>query len=319
MEERFLVSRLSSLGDVICTLPVASALKQSFPECAISWVVDPRFSAIVENCRSVDHVLPAKPNFSPSSWPRFEGQFDAVLEMQGLLKSVLAVINAKTDRRLGYHWQREGSRFFSQRVLPDPTSFHIVDQYLDVARALGTSEGPAQFNLKPSPSALASIRGKLGESEDPPLIVLNAGAAWASKRWPTERAAELIKQLSNRQLLAVLIGASAADRAISQELQAQGAQFLDLVGQTNLHELVALVSLAKAHIGGDTGSTHLAAALGVPAIGLYSVTRLERSCPYGQRNRCLYDPVSLANIRSSDVLDKVLEALAMPMASSGDC
>ena len=65
-----------------------------------------------------------------------------------------------------------------------------------------------------------------------------------------------------------------------------------------------------AHVGGDTGSTHLAAAMGVPAIGLYSLTSPKRSCPYGKFSRCLYEPRGLDQIRVEDVLCKVKEALA---------
>jgi ADP-heptose:LPS heptosyltransferase len=73
--------------------------------------------------------------------------------------------------------------------------------------------------------------------------------------------------------------------------------------------LVALVLLGVAHVGGDTGSTHLAAALGRPAISVYSVTKPHRSCPYGQIDRCLYDPVSLANIKPNAVLNLLAEAV----------
>jgi ADP-heptose:LPS heptosyltransferase len=71
--------------------------------------------------------------------------------------------------------------------------------------------------------------------------------------------------------------------------------------------LVALVALAKAHVGGDTGSSHLAAALGIPAIGLYAITRPKRSCPYGQIERCLYEPSGLAGISTASVLAKLRE------------
>ncbi|HVL40143.1 MAG TPA: glycosyltransferase family 9 protein, partial [Fimbriimonadaceae bacterium] len=82
-----------------------------------------------------------------------------------------------------------------------------------------------------------------------------------------------------------------------------------LAGQTTIRELIALLSLAEAHVGGDTGSTHLMAALGRPAIGLYSITRPQRSCPYGQIERCLYDPQALAAIHPEAVMAKLEQAL----------
>jgi heptosyltransferase-1 len=84
----------------------------------------------------------------------------------------------------------------------------------------------------------------------------------------------------------------------------------DLTGQTNIGELVSLIGLSAAHVGGDTGSTHIAAALGRPAVGLYSITRPARSCPYGQVERCQYDPQGLANIVPEQVHRAVMEAIS---------
>ena len=85
--------------------------------------------------------------------------------------------------------------------------------------------------------------------------------------------------------------------------------YVDLTGKTTVAELIAVISLAEAHVGGDTGSTHIAAGLAVPAIGLYSATRPERSCPYGQIDRCIFRPEGLDKIEASDVFSLVQEAI----------
>ena len=153
---RILISRLSALGDTVCTLPVAVALKKQFPECEITWVVDPRFEGIVECCIAVNNVVTCKPSFSLASLPRFEKPFDIVLDMQGLSKSALVVWRAKAPLKLGYHWQREIAPFFSRPVLPDPSSLHIVDQYLDRAarrfhRGDAPGDGRVISDVKPHP------------------------------------------------------------------------------------------------------------------------------------------------------------------------
>jgi ADP-heptose:LPS heptosyltransferase len=83
-----------------------------------------------------------------------------------------------------------------------------------------------------------------------------------------------------------------------------------LAGRTTIGDLIGLLSLSAVHVGGDTGSTHLAAALGVPAVGLYSMTSPKRSCPYGQISRCLYEPAGLDRIPVPAVLHQVEVALA---------
>ncbi len=109
-----------------------------------------------------------------------------------------------------------------------------------------------------------------------------------------------------------LIGGKAeADVAAAQEvIAACKSKPISLLGETGIRELVALIDLCSAHLGGDTGSTHIAAALDKPAVGLYSITKPLRSCPYGQFDRCLYEPAGLAQIRPEAVIGVLREALA---------
>jgi len=305
MGERYLISRLSSLGDVVCTLPVAAALKATKPDATITWAVDPRFAGIVECCRFVDEVVRCSPKFDPKTWPKLEGEFDAALDMQGLLKSALVVRNAKAKDKAGYHWQREGAWLFSSRVLPDSSSIHIVDQYVDVARAVGGQADRADFGLQPNPDDLQNLKSKIPNE----MVVMNGGAGWVTKRWPPAHFAKLIDSLAERGIQTVLMGGK-TDKDVAAEIASQATHKpLDLVGQTSVRELVALLSLAKAHVGGDTGSSHLAAGIGIPAIGLYSITKPARSCPYGQVERCHYDPRGLSFIEPEAVAMTVLEAI----------
>ena len=309
--KRFLIARLSALGDVVCSLPVASALKSAYPDSHITWAVDRRFAGIVECCDAVDEVAVVKPGLS--AIPKWPEKFDAAFDLQGLLKSGLCLARAKAEVKLGYHWQREGSWLFSSAVQPDPTSFHIVDQYVDVVRAYGVEVDRAEFRLKAPEADVLSVRKKLKERG---LVgrfaVMNAGAGWATKRWPAESFAHLIEACRADDLPTVLVGGpAAADRAAGAEVAATGGNFVDLIGETNVRELVALIRMASVHVGGDTGSTHIAAAVGTPAIGLYSITRPKRSCPYGQVENCLYNPESLSGISTEDVLSRVNHSLAI--------
>lgn len=304
MAERFLIARLSALGDTVCCLPAAVALKRSFPESHITWAVDRRFRAVVDGCQAVDEVV------VPEGWlPSFSERFDAAFDLQGLLKSARCLIRSKARVKLGYHWQREGSSLFSSRVIPDPSSCHIVDQYVDVVRAAGAQMDRAEFQLKPKEEDVLNVRRKLKEREVyGRFVVMNAGAGWATKRWPPASFSKLIDAID---LPVVLVGGRAdEDHRVANEVAVGCARKpVSLVGETSIGELIALIRLCSAHVGGDTGSTHLAAAMDIPAIGLYSITRPMRSCPYGQIGRCHYDPGSLANISPEAVLETLREAV----------
>lgn len=306
--KRFLIARLSALGDTVCSLPAAVALKKAFPDCHITWAVDPRFAGIVECCSAIDEVVRIEKLFT-----RIAGRFDAALDLQGLLKSGLLVGLARAKEKVGFHWQREGTGFFSRRVPPDPTSWHVVDQYVDVARALGGEMDRAEFAFAPKHDDVLSVRRKLKEKGvTGRFVLMNAGAGWVTKRWQPEKFAALADRLQDELgLPTVLLGGKAeADVAAAQEvLSTARCKPVSLVGETGVRELVALVRLASLHVGGDTGSTHLAAALDVPAVGLYGLTRPQRSCPYGQIDRCHHDLRGLSYIEVGPVWETVKMAL----------
>jgi ADP-heptose:LPS heptosyltransferase len=293
---------------VVCTLPAAVALKSTFLECEIVWCVDKRFAGIVELCDAVD-VVAVLPDEDQLKFAKSLGQFDFAFDMQGLLKSAVLVGAANAKVKLGYHWQREGAFLFSQRVLPDKTSLHVTDQYVDVVRAVGAESDRADFNLKPNADDVTQVQELLPTTHA--LVVCNAGAGWATKRWPARHYAVLADQLHKSGMIVAFIGAESDRHAFEEVRQFGAAEAVDLIGKTSIKQLVALLSLAKAHVGGDTGSTHIAAALGVPAIGLYSVTRPERSCPYGQRHNTLYDPAGISRISPEQVLATLGPAIGL--------
>lgn len=336
---RFLISRLSSLGDVVCTLPAATALKRAFPEASISWIVSKPFADLVRGCGAVDEVIEAKKSLAKKDWPELSDPFDAAFDLQGLFKSAWPIHLATAKAKLGYHWQREGSALFSRRVIPDPTSFHVVDQYVDVVRAYGAEADRASFGLTPSATDLANVKERLAADGITRFVVMNPGAGWETKRWPSSSFGEVAGWLAMQGLATILIGgATEADKATAEEVNASAPNpqpptpsthalpspsctevhatlpYLNIwTGKTTVGELIALLSLAQAHLAGDTGSTHIAAALGVPCVGLYSITNPRRSCPYGQFDNCFFDPVSIKNISAKQVAAKLEEVL--PRAS----
>ncbi len=287
---RVLISRLSAMGDVVCTLPAATALKANFPDCEITWAVDKRFHAIPRLCPAIDHVWVVPKGLKNI---RAEGQelgkFDVALDMQGLLKSAIVAASVKSDKRMGFHWQREGAGLFSQKVLPDPSSIHVVDQYVDVVRALGCEAERAEFGLVPSEEDLESVKAKLteaGRDWSKPLVLFNAGAGWVTKRWDPAHFAKVTAAVIEAGGDAFYLGAPGDEVAFGEVHSAGGDQAKSMIAKTSISELVALISLCTAHIAGDTGSTHIAAALGKPLVGVYTLTRPERSGPYGQVGNC---------------------------------
>lgn len=304
---RFLVARMSSMGDVIHTLPVAAALKGLAEDVEIVWAAGRTYGSLVSLCTAVDETVIMKNSFWKNvSVVKGLGKFDVALDMQGLFKTAWVVFHADAPKKLGYHWQREGSGLFSSPVKPDPTSHHVVDQYLDVARALGSKVHTADFCLRPRADEVAKMQELLagaGRDESRPLVLANPSSARAVKRWSPDLMAHAVRILDSAGFQVAFIGTAQEDWAYQEVADCGLPPVMNLLGKTSVTELVALISLAKAHIGGDTGSTHIAAALGVPAYSVYTATRPQRSCPYGQIHRCMTsDPVELTDLIKRELL-----------------
>lgn len=303
--ERVAIVKLSSIGDVVHALPVSAALKRSFPHLQIAWITEERCAEIVTGNPYLHEVI-VIPNkawrrgiWHPRTWRgvrRVVGtlrsrRFQLTIDLQGLLKSAVVAWLTGAPLRIGYHWQREGAWLFNRVVPKEPTSVHVVQEYLDVARYLGAQTEPVEFPLFISPEADERVRYLLEEEGiSPPegFVSINPSAGQPFKRWRTERWAELMTLIHRRYLLPMVLVGSKADRPLVEEIRSRtSAPFVDMVGRTNLKELAAILRRSILHLCGDTGSAHISVALGRPVIGLYGPTNHQRTAPYGQEHRII--------------------------------
>ncbi|MER3474304.1 MAG: hypothetical protein C4335_09800 [Armatimonadota bacterium] len=303
--ERVAIVKLSSIGDVVHALPVSSALKRSFPHLQITWITEERCAEMVTGNPYLHEVLtiPGKAwrrgVWKPRTWRELRQtvsllrsrRIQMTIDLQGLLKSAVVAWLTGAPVRIGYYWQREGAGLFNRVVPKEPTSVHVVQEYLDVARYLGAQTEPVEFPLYIPPEADERVRRLLHDGGIPSaegFISINPSAGQPFKRWRTERWAELITRIDQRYHLPVVLVGATADRPLAEDIRARTATpFVDMVGKTNLKELSALLRRSLLHICGDTGSAHLSVALGRPVIGLYGPTNHRRTSPYGQENRII--------------------------------
>jgi len=135
--------------------------------------------------------------------------------------------------------------------------------------------------------------GKNGEGRRRPqakLVALAPGAAFGpAKEWPTPRYAALIDLLAQRYGAECVLVGSAGERHKGEEVVAASkAGALIAAGETTVGELIALLSLCAGFAGNDSGSMHVAGAIGVPTVGLFGSTDPERTGPLGPKTRVLY-------------------------------
>lgn len=279
---RILLVKTSSLGDVIHNLPVVSDLKRRFPEAAIDWCVEENFAAIPRLHPGVRRVVPVavrrwrKALFSVSTWRemgafraslRADG-YDAVLDTQGLLKSALVARQARGPI-LGYAAEaaREplAARFYAA-TFAIPKAAHAVERNRWLAAA-AFGYPPGQL-LDYGIEAPALEAGWLPAG---PYAVLLTATSRDDKLWAEGNWTSLGRALREAGLRAVLPAGSAVERERAARL---AATLPDAVAAPPLgiKDLASLLAGARLTVGVDTGLTHLAAALKVPTVALYTAT-----------------------------------------------
>ena len=295
--KNILVVKLSAIGDVIHALPVSYAIKERFPEAHLTWVVEkPAYPILEGNPYIDDIILFERAKFrSVSGFLHEIGPFrrrlrvrryDASLDLQGLFKSAAIVWNAGARRRIGTANMREGAHLVSCPVRGPHARGHIVERYLDVARALGCTVDDVRFPVAVSERDRAAAEMLLvreGVQAGRPFVAFAIGANWPNKRWPVEHFAALADRLYRAHYVPVLVGGGRLDETIAQDImRASEIPPVNLVGRTNLKQLAHIFTRAALVLGGDTGPVHLAAGLRRPTVMLMGPTDANRNGPYGQ-------------------------------------
>ncbi len=290
---RILLVKLSSLGDVIHTLPALEALRTLYPEGRLIWLVEEDHAPVLAGHPALDEIWLA-PRLSRKSgaeglrrWTLLARRlrkepFDLVIDFQGLLKSALWVAFARSPRKLGYDLTREFSYLaLTERLSPYDPDDHAVRRYLNLVRHLGAPEAPPRFRL--GLPLTAGEHSLVPPAEGRPLAVLHPGARWPSKLWPPERWAGLGDRLVRDHGFRVAVTGGPGDRGLTAEIVAKAqTPLLDLAGRTSLAGLAAVFKAARLAVTADTGPMHLAAALGTPVAALFGPTAPWRTGPYGE-------------------------------------
>jgi lipopolysaccharide heptosyltransferase II len=296
-----LIVKLSAIGDVVHALPVAYALKQRFPAVRITWVVEKPSYDLLTNNPCIDEIIVFdKPrlkklagfrDYAPAFVSHLRSRrFDLALDLQALFKSGAIAFLSGAPERYVYCNTRELSDWLSRRVCGPHRSGHVVERYLDVARAVGCDVKQAVFPIQITPdeaAAAAAAAQEAGLDLAEPYVVLSPGANWPNKRWPLRLFAVLADRLRDAGLIPVLSGGP-GDALLAEEISAATARApVDLTGKTSLKQLAHIIKNARALVGGDTGPMHLAAALATPVVALHGPTDTIRNGPYGSGHRAI--------------------------------
>jgi heptosyltransferase-1 len=328
---KILIVRVGALGDVLHALPAVAALRQAQPGLQIDWVVERRWAAVLGDGDGggpygpgpiVDRVHIAETqrwSRSPSSVGTLrsilklrrqlrEQRYDVAVDMQGTLRSAVIGRMSGAPRFCGFADPRESLAGHLYRTKIPRQGVHVVEQG---AALLGAAMGIA---LKPESVELPHAAWADAWAEElihgRRVCVLAPGAGWGAKRWPAQHFGALAKRL-DAQGFTVMVNARRKDDALAASVIASSGGTAQ-VAICNVTGMIALVRRTALLIGGDSGPTHLAAALGIPVVALFGPTDPARNGPWGPgRVAVLRDASSVTSYKRSDETDSGLARISV--------
>ncbi len=265
------------MGDILHTMPAVQRLRDIFPKAEITWVLEPKWMALLHGSGLADHLLPLDRRSPLSVWIAAKWlrrwQPDLAIDFQGLVKSALTALVSGASRRIGFVdtqlREREAGVFYTEAFTSQ--SPHVVARNLELVASLGL------------PKSNTTLRGPAGfpEGQLPPgdFVLAAPYAGWKSKQWPIERYVEIGKRLHDRFGFRLVLNVMPSNETPQSEFLWRHESGID--------GLIHATRRARAVLGLDSGPLHLAALLDKPGVALFGPTDPARNGPHGASIRVL--------------------------------
>jgi len=284
----------------VMSLAALAAVRERFPGAHLAVLARPWVAGLYRHEPFADEIIPYQPGkglaavrdrLAAAARIR-AGQFEAAVLLQNAFDAALITALAGIPRRIGY--ARDGRSW----LLTDPIAVprageipaHESFYYLELLRRAGWLE-----RLPEEPRV--RLTGAGAAQQD--LIGVSPGAAFGTaKRWIAERFAESAVRLAAEMGCRIALYGSAGERGLCDEVRAEierlGGRAANRAGETTLEEFIAEVATCRMYLTNDSGSMHIASALGVPTVAVFGATNHVTTGPVGAHTRVVRKPVDCA-------------------------
>lgn len=290
--ERIIVRSPNPLGDACMALPAIRAMRRAWDSTSFVVACRENLAPMWEAQREVDVVIPFQKKANPIAVGlgiRSHGEFDLGVLLPNSFRSALELRCGGVTNLAGFRRYQRGF-LLSKAVVepkPDVENPHHANRYLHLVEHLGVSIDREEelFRTPPAPRPIPRSPGMIHIGVCPGAEYGNA------KRYPIERYAEAIEDLRKRMpnvTFAVSIFGSPAEREIGEQLAALLSHPVEnRAGETSVGELVEELRDCHFLATNDTGTMHLAAALGIPTVAIFGSTEPEFTAPIGEIHRVI--------------------------------
>lgn len=285
MPDRLLVLAPNWLGDVVMALPALADLRQGHAGATLIVAARRSVAGILSLVPGVDEVITLERRDDAGRLRA--ARADAAVLLPNSFASAWLTRRAGIPERWGYatDWR---SPLLSRAIRTPGVAMHHAAYYQHLVHALGAPRGPLEPSLVVPPGAIDAARSLLaarGWDGTQPLVTLAPGAAYGTaKRWRPASFARLADRVVTGRGAFVVLAGSGADRETTRWIAsamtpAAAARTADLAGETTLVELAGVLRASSACVSNDSGTMHLAAALGVSVVALFGPTREHETGP----------------------------------------
>ena len=292
-----LIIQLWGVGETILTLPALYALQKRFLGCRIEILCTKRNAVVYSNIGKNVKVMAISTN--PFSIKMFMllnfKKYDLVIDMEEYLNVSAIIASAVGKYRLGYSHGARAKTY--QRTVPYNDKQHASETFMDLIRAIGVKASieklPQVGYSKEDEKAVDTLFSKKNISKGDSLVCISPGTAESAKArmWPAQRYAELANELlKNNKVKLIFTGTSNESALIGSIVQniSKKERVVDVSGELSLAQLFCLMKKCLLFIGNDSGPMHIAAAQGIPTIGLFGPNLPLRFGPLGKGNVGIY-------------------------------
>ena len=303
---KILLVKLSSLGDVVHTLPVVQDILAAMPDAQIDWVVEKAFAPLLTQVKGLQRIIPCelrrwrKSLLSAQTWREWRAfkadlqtaRYDAVIDLQGLTKSALVARLARltqTGKRYAMANQTDGSGFEAPTRWVADVAIALVPRIHAVARARLLAANALGYDVKrletaPNYGLKVPIAQSIRAQAAPESIAFIHGTSRQDKTWPLQNWVELGQRFAAHGYQIALVHGSVKELVTSQTIAAQlGGHGIACVvwPMLSLDELTQQLATCHGAIGVDSGVSHIAVALGLPHVQIYNFATAWRTGPFG--------------------------------------